>query len=63
LGKEHDGVKVIIEMIHGTRLDSAISSAALIRQALVQVNIFYLGMIYIFLKFIFLLGNLACSSS
>jgi len=38
LGKEHDGVKVILEMIHGTRLDSAISSAALIRQALVQVK-------------------------
>jgi len=41
LGKEHDGVKVILEMIHGTRLDSAISSAALIRQALVQVNNFF----------------------
>jgi hypothetical protein len=42
LGKEHDGVKVILEMIHGTRLDSAISSAALIRQALVQVKKFSL---------------------
>jgi len=41
LGKEHDGVKVIIEMIHGTRLDSATSSAALMRQALVQVNYFF----------------------
>jgi hypothetical protein len=40
LGKEHDGVKVIIEMIQGTRLDSATSSAALMRQALVQVNSF-----------------------
>jgi hypothetical protein len=39
LGKEHHGVKVIIEMIHGTRLDRAISSAALMRQALVQVKI------------------------
>ena len=39
MGKEHDGVRIIIEMIHGTRLDSAISSAALMRQALVQVNI------------------------
>ncbi|CAF2619739.1 unnamed protein product [Rotaria sp. Silwood2] len=38
LGKEHDGVKVIIDMINGTRLDSAISSAALIRQALVQAT-------------------------
>ncbi|CAF1495948.1 unnamed protein product [Rotaria sp. Silwood1] len=38
LGKEHDGVKVIIEMIHGTRLDCAISSAALMRQALVQAT-------------------------
>jgi len=38
LGKEHDGVKVIIEMIHGTRLDSAISSAGLMRQALVQAT-------------------------
>jgi hypothetical protein len=41
LGKEHDGVKVIIEMIQGTRLDSATSSAALIRQALVQVDYFF----------------------
>ncbi|CAF0933728.1 unnamed protein product [Rotaria sordida] len=38
LGKEHDGVKVIIDMINGTRLDSAISSAALMRQALVQAT-------------------------
>jgi hypothetical protein len=41
LGREHDGVKVIIEMINGTRLDSATSSAGLIRQALVQVNNFF----------------------
>jgi putative acyl-CoA dehydrogenase len=40
LGKEHEGVKVIIEMVHGTRLDCAISSAGLIRQALVKVKIF-----------------------
>ncbi|CAF0948302.1 unnamed protein product [Adineta steineri] len=38
LGKEHEGVKVIIEMISGTRLDSATSSAALMRQALVQAT-------------------------
>ncbi|CAF3437911.1 unnamed protein product [Rotaria sp. Silwood1] len=38
LGKEHNGVKVIIDMINGTRLDSAISSAALMRQALVQAT-------------------------
>ncbi|CAF3968550.1 unnamed protein product [Rotaria magnacalcarata] len=38
LGKEHDGIKVIIDMINGTRLDSAISSAALMRQALVQAT-------------------------
>ncbi|CAF0792622.1 unnamed protein product [Adineta ricciae] len=38
LGKGHDGVKVILEMINGTRLDSATSSAALMRQALVQAN-------------------------
>ncbi|CAM2720303.1 unnamed protein product [Rotaria socialis] len=38
LGKEHDGIKVIIDMINGTRLDCAISSAALMRQALVQAT-------------------------
>jgi putative acyl-CoA dehydrogenase len=37
LGKEHDGVKTIIEMVNGTRIDSAIGSAALIRQGLIQV--------------------------
>jgi putative acyl-CoA dehydrogenase len=37
LGKEHDGVKTIIEMVHGTRLDTVIGSAGYIRQALVQV--------------------------
>jgi hypothetical protein len=63
LGKEHDGVKVIIEMIHGTRLDSATSSAALMRQALVQVNYFFSGNNYrIFFVFL-ILGNLACTSS
>ncbi len=61
MGKEHDGVKVIIEMIHGTRLDSAISSAALMRQALVQVNILITE--WFSLKDLFLLGNLACPSS
>jgi hypothetical protein len=43
LGKEHDGVKTIIEMVHGTRLDSAIGSAGLIRQGLMQVNHFSSG--------------------
>ncbi|CAM4752795.1 unnamed protein product [Rotaria magnacalcarata] len=38
LGKEHDGVKTIIEMVHGTRLDAAVGSAALTRQALVQAT-------------------------
>jgi len=38
LGKEHDGVKTIIEMVHGTRLDTAIGSAGLMRQALVQAT-------------------------
>jgi len=37
LGKEHDGVKTIIEMVLGTRLDCAVGSAALVRQALMQV--------------------------
>ncbi|CAF0785338.1 unnamed protein product [Adineta steineri] len=38
LGKEHDGVKTIIEMVQGTRLDSAVGSAALMRQGLVQAT-------------------------
>ena len=39
MGRENDGIKTIIEMVHGTRLDTAIGSSALMRQALVQVNI------------------------
>ncbi|CAF0931802.1 unnamed protein product [Adineta ricciae] len=38
LGNEHEGVKTIIEMVHGTRLDSAVGSAALIRQGLIQAT-------------------------
>ncbi|CAF1126568.1 unnamed protein product [Rotaria sordida] len=38
LGKEHDGVKTIIEMVNGTRLDAAVGSAALIRQGLLQAT-------------------------
>jgi len=50
-------------MVHGTRLDCAISSAGLIRQALVKVKIFYFLEINNFKIFFFLIGNLACSSS
>ena len=39
LGNEHEGVRVIAETIRGIRLDGAISSAALMRQALIQVTI------------------------
>ncbi|CAF0774433.1 unnamed protein product [Didymodactylos carnosus] len=38
LGKEHDGVKAIIEMVHHTRLDAATGSAALMRQGLMQAT-------------------------
>ncbi len=41
MGKEHDGVKTIIEMVLGTRLDCAVGSAALVRQALMQVILSY----------------------
>jgi putative acyl-CoA dehydrogenase len=36
VGEEGQGVRTIIKMVHHTRLDAAISSAALIRQALAQ---------------------------
>jgi putative acyl-CoA dehydrogenase len=36
VGEEGHGVRTIIKMVHHTRLDAAISSAALIRQALAQ---------------------------
>jgi putative acyl-CoA dehydrogenase len=36
LGEEGDGVRAIIKMVHHTRLDAAISAAALTRQALAQ---------------------------
>jgi putative acyl-CoA dehydrogenase len=36
IGEEGHGVRTIIKMVHGTRLDAAISSAALMRQALAQ---------------------------
>lgn len=48
MGKEHDGVKTIIEMVHGTRLDSSTGSAALMRQALVQVIIYLYVSIYVY---------------
>ncbi|MGH6896355.1 MAG: isovaleryl-CoA dehydrogenase [Geminicoccaceae bacterium] len=36
VGEEGHGVRTIIKMVHATRLDAAISSAALMRQALAQ---------------------------
>ena len=36
VGEEGHGVRTIIKMVHHTRLDAAISSAALMRQALAQ---------------------------
>ena len=45
LGNEHEGVKTIIEMVHGTRLDSAVGSAALTRQGLIQVQATFLEQI------------------
>ncbi|CAF0811387.1 unnamed protein product [Rotaria sp. Silwood1] len=38
VGKEHDGVKTIIEMVNGTRLDTSVGSAALMRQSLIQAT-------------------------
>ena len=36
LGEEGDGVRTIIEMVHHTRLDTALAAAGLMRQAVVQ---------------------------
>jgi putative acyl-CoA dehydrogenase len=36
VGEEGHGVRTIIKMVHHTRLDAALSSAALMRQALAQ---------------------------
>ena len=50
MGKEHDGIKTIIEMVHGTRLDTSAGSAALMRQGLLEViQLFFFLIDYCFI--------------